>query len=127
MFQNTKELYEKMCNTPDLCGTFELEGETILWNLFEGYNIQISVDPRDNYFNIEKKSIGNLADQITHWHPEADEIYEEVCNIGLKGNVLVIRKNLFCTSVLYMGKEENCPYSSKKNWSWGKILYLKSK
>ncbi len=126
MFQNTKELYEKMCNTPDLCGIFELKGETIHWSLFEGYNIQVAVDPRDNYFGIDKK-IGILSDPITHWHPETDEIYEEVCNIGLKGNVLVIRKNLLCTSVVYMGEEENCPYSAKKKWSWGKILYLKAK
>ena len=127
MFQNTKELYDKMRDTPDLCGTFELKGDIIHWNLFEGYNIQIAVDHRDNYFNIEKKLVGGLADQLTHWHPEADEIYEEVCNIGSRGNIIVIRKNLFWTSVLYMGKEENCPYSQKKKWSWGKILYLKAK
>lgn len=127
MFQNAKELYDAMCDTPNLCGTFELKDDMIHWNLFEGYTIQIAVDPRGNYFHIEKKLVGKLTDPLTHWHPEADEIYEDVCSIGLKGNVLVIRKNLLCTSVLYMGKEEGCPYSSKTKWCWGKILYLKAK
>lgn len=31
MVQNTKELYEKMLTTPDLCGKFELVDKTIFW------------------------------------------------------------------------------------------------
>lgn len=126
MFQNTKDLYDKMRNTPNLCGQFNLVGDTILWNLFDGYIIRIALDPRDNYFSIEKRMLGKLTCEITHWHPALDEVFEEICNIGLKGNVLVIRKSWLWTSVLYMGMEEQCPYSSKKKWSWGKILYLKA-
>lgn len=127
MFQSAKELYNKMLEIPDLCGNFELIDNTIYWNLFDGYEIQISIDPRDNYFGIDKKSFGKINDPVTHWHPDEEEVFREICDIGLKGNVLVIRKNLLFTSVVYMGKEENCPYSPEKKWSWGKICYLKAK
>lgn len=127
MLQNTKELYDRMRDTPGLCGTFEMKDDAIHWDLFEGYNIQLAVHPRDNYFNIEKKRLGGLVDQLTHWHPESDEIYEDVCSIGLKGNVLVIRKNPLFASVVYMGKEEYCPYSPERKRLWGKIHYLKAR
>lgn len=77
--------------------------------------------------SIGRKLFWKITDMVTHWHPEQEDIYDEVCKIGLKGNVLVIRKNLFFTSTIYMGKEELCPYSSKKRWSWGRIYYLKAK
>lgn len=126
MFQNTKELYDKMCSTPDLCGTFALVEKSIMWNLFDGYKVIISIEPPATHFSIEKKLFWKITDQITHWHPDENDIYREVCNIGLKGNVLVIRKTFLGDSVLYMGKEENCPYSPKNKWSWGKIYYLKA-
>jgi len=127
MVQNTKELYEKMLATPELCGKFELVDKTIFWDLFDGYNIQISIEPPATHFSIEKKLFWKITDTVTHWHPEQEDIYDEVCKIGLKGNVLVIRKNILFTSTIYMGKEELCPYSSKKKWSWGKVYYLKAK
>ncbi len=126
MVHNTKELYEKMLETTGLCGTFKLVNKTIIWNLFEGFIIEISIEPPATHFSIEKKLFRNITDSITHWHPNEDDVYNEVCNIGLEGNVLVIRKNWFFDSVIYMGKEENCPYSQKKKWSWSKIYYLKA-
>ena len=126
MIQSTKELYEKMLVTPDLCGKFKLIDKTIFWDLFDGFIIRISIEPPATHFSIEKKLFWEFTDTVTHWHPEENEIFEEVCNIGLKGNVLVIRRNFFFDSVLYMGKEEVCPYSPKKKWSWGKIYYLKA-
>lgn len=127
MIKSTKELYEKMLGTPDLRGKFELTNKTIFWNLFDGFDIQISIEPPATHFGVCKKSRSNLTVALADWHPDEETVFEQVCAIGLKGNVLVIRKNWFWTSVVYMGKEENCPYSQKKKWSWGKIYYLKAK
>ncbi len=127
MVQNTKDLYEKMLATPDLCGKFKLVDKTIFWDLFDGYDIQISIEPPATLFSIEKKLFWKITDSVIHWHPEQEDIYDEVCKIGLKGNVLIIRKNLLFSSAIYIGKEELSPYSSKKKWSWGRIYYLKAK
>lgn len=93
MVQNTKELYEKMLTTPDLCGKFELVDKTIFGDLFDGYDIQISIEPPATLLSIGRKLFWKITDMVTHWHPEQEDIYDEVCKIGLKGNVLVIRKN----------------------------------
>ncbi len=39
-----KNFYDMMCQTPDLCGNFELDEDTgyIVWNLYE--NIRIGID-----------------------------------------------------------------------------------
>lgn len=125
MIQDTKALYDKMCNTPNLCGKFELIDKTIIWDLFDGFIICISIEPPDTVFAIDKKMFWEITDPVTHWHPNEEDVYEEVCNIGQKGNVLVIRKNFLFTTVLYMGSEKDCPYSPKK-WSWGRIYYLRA-
>ncbi len=126
MVQSTKALYEKMCNTSDLCGKFEMIDNTIFWNLFEGLDIEIYIEPSDTYFAIDKKPFWLIPRPLVHWHPDEEDVYEQICNMGLKGNVLVIGKSLFGSGVLYMGKEENCPYSPKKKWLWGRRYYLKA-
>ena len=126
MIHNTKELYDQMLATPDLCGKFELIGKTICWELFAGFAIEISIEPPATHFGIEKRLFKRFTVPITHWHPDEKDVFEEVCRIGLKGNVLVIRENLLVTSVIYMGKEENCPYLPKRKWAWGRITYLKA-
>lgn len=123
--QTAQELYNMILDNPNLNGVFKLVDNTIFWDLNNKISIEIGVDPRDCYFGINRFLFGKITDSITHWHPELNEIYEDVCNIGLKGNVLVIRKNILYTSVLYMGKEEECPYSPNKKWSFGRIYYIK--
>lgn len=120
--QNGQELYELMLATEDLCGSFEVSGDTISWNLYDKIHIEISVAPQDCMFSIEKKLTG-----ITHWHPTCYEIYDEVCKVGKRGNVLVMRSFLGGASVLYMGPKADCPYDEKKKWSWGRRYYLEAK
>lgn len=103
--QNSEELYEMMLETPQLCGGFELKEDGIQWNLYENASVQIDVNPGDCYINIEKQH-----KSVTHWHPTCYDIYNEVLNLGLKGNILVIRKFGMGEQVLYFGKKENCPH-----------------
>lgn len=123
----TKELYDMMLNTPNLCGKFELVDDTIFWYLFDGIEIEISIGRMDTYFGISRKKSGKIPDGIIHWHPDCEEIYNDVLNIGLEGNVLVIQKNILYVSVIYSGKEEECPYSPETKRRFGKIFYLKAK
>ena len=124
---NTEDLYNKILDTPLLCGRFELVEKTIFWNLYDGFEIEISIEPPDSCFEIQRRWLKNICIPLTHWHPDEDEVYSQVCNIGLKGNVLVIRENWFGVSILYMGDKEKCPYPADKKWSWGKIYYLLAK
>lgn len=116
----TTELFDMMKQTPDLCGDYHIANNgTIVWDLYDSFQIEIGVDPRDCYLGIDKK-IGKIKSGITHWHPNIYEIYHEVCQIGKKGNVLVLGSSVLGTGVLYLGEKENCPYNTPTK----RILYI---
>ena len=64
---------------------------------------------------------------ITHWHPTVYEIYGEVCEIGLRGNVLVLSQRAGSGAVLYSGKKGDCPYKPDKKVLFGKYYYIEAK
>lgn len=126
--QNSKELYNMMLQTPDLCGNFELinNGEKIQWELYDNIIIEIGVDPQDCYLGINKILFGKIESGITHWHPTIFEIYDEVCKIGKCGNILVIRSSWGSSAVLYSGSKDDCPYSPNQKRLFGKFYYLEA-
>ena len=113
------EVYDYM-KTYNLVGEYYLGREnncdSIFWNL-SGYLIVISHE----YIGIEKR-IGILPMQITHWHPDDEDIFENILKIGTKGNVTVIHSTIFGSSVLYSGLIKECPY--KRKWLFGKYHYI---
>lgn len=126
--ENSKELYEMMLQTPNLCGTFELtdDGEKIVWHLYENIKIEINVDSQGCYFGVSKLLFGKIESGITHWHPSIFEIYDEVCNIGKRGNVMVLRSTVGCGALMYSGSKADCPYSPDKKYLLGKYYYLEA-
>ncbi len=127
--QNSKELYDMMLQTPDLCGTFELnEGnENIEWRLHENIKIELGVDPRDCYVGVSILLFGKVESSITHWHPTIFEIYDDVCNVGKRGNVMVLRSTASSVTLMYSGSKEDCPYTPDKKYLFGKYYYLEAK
>lgn len=116
-----RSIYCRMQQNDALAGHFELADGEIRWDLFPGYNVIISED-LDYCIAIEYRLFGKLPDEITHWHPEADAIDSEICKLGTKGYVTVLRKSIWGTAVLYQGPKELCPYHRK--WLLGRYLYL---
>ena len=115
-------LYERMKENPNLAGSYKLVNEIgIEWDLFESFTIHIGQD----YFGIDGFLFNKIPNQLTHWHPDDDEMYETICAIGTRGNVTVIKKSWLGVAILYMGPVSDCPYSRK--WLFGKYLYLYAK
>lgn len=127
--QTSKELYEMMLQTPDLCGRFELLSEdgNIIWDLYDNIRIEISVDSGDCYLGVCKMPFVKVKSGLTHWHPTAFEIYNEVCKIGKRGNVMIVRTFASGGGVLYIGNKEDCPYQKNKRNLFGKLYYLEAK
>ena len=46
---------------------------------------------------------------MTHWHPDPEEMPEELRDIGTRGCILVVRRYLLGEAVGYMGPESDCP------------------
>ena len=124
--QSSADLYDMMCATPDLCGEFELteDGQGIRWRVREDIRITLGVDLRDGYIGVDKLLFGKIESGITHWHPTEYEIYDEVCKIGKRGNVLVLRTGMGSGAVLYSGRKEDCPYKAEKKALLGKYYYI---
>ena len=127
--ENSKELYEMMLQTPNLCGSFELtdDGEKIMWHLYENIMIEIGVDPSACYFGVSKWSLGKIESGITHWHPSIFEVYDEVCSIGKLGSVMVLCSTANSGALMFYGSKADCPYSPDKKYLLGKYYYLEAK
>ena len=127
--QSTEELYGMMLETPDLCGRFELDKSagSITWNLSENIVIEIGVDPPECYIGINKSHGGKVGGEITHLHPSVFEIYDEICKIGRRGNVTVLRASPVGSALLYAGRKDVCPYPREKKLLLGKYYYLEAR
>lgn len=123
--QTAEDLYAMMLDTPDLCGNFELteNKDGIRWRIRE--DIQISLGY--GYIGVEKLLFGKVESEITHRHPAQHEIYDEVCKIGKRGNVLVLRARAGSGTVLYSGSKDECPYKPDKKILFGKYYYIEAK
>lgn len=124
--ENAGELYKMLKKTPDLAGEFEYQNnaqnELINYscgNLF----LEIDVD----YISINLKRNGKSNKNLTHYHPEEQDVYKEVYNITKRGNVLVVKTTLGGCSVLYVGKKQNCPYDENSKAFLSKIYYFEMK
>lgn len=117
----TKELYEMMLLNKKLGGQIQmLDDDLIVWT-FEKFICEIALDDREGYLRILKNN--KIKMEITHWHPEHYEVYDEVCQIGEKGNVLVIKTFAGSAQVLYVGPMEKCNIKAKRI-RLGKLHYF---
>lgn len=122
--ETTKNLYDMMLLNKKLGGQYKfIDNEIIVWK-FDDVTYEISMDDREGYFRVLKNNKFKL--EIAHWHPDEYEIYDEICKIGEKGNVLVIKTLLGGAYISYMGPKDKCTIKRKKI-SLYKIYYFESK
>ena len=120
----TKDLYKMMLANKDLGGDYKLVNEEVIEWIFNKVIYYIAIDDNDGYFEVCKNN--KLKFQITHWHPDEYEIYDEICKIGVRGNVLVIKSFLGMSYIAYMGPKEKCIIKGKRKGLY-KIYYFESK
>lgn len=114
-------IFEKMRSNLDLCGKYELTDNTIEWELNDGFIISIARD----YFGISKKLFGKIEKPLTHWHPDDDDLYDDICRLGTRGNITVIHTTILSSGVIYSGSETECRI--KRKWLFGRYYYLRAK
>ncbi|NLB61800.1 MAG: hypothetical protein GX802_05205 [Clostridiales bacterium] len=114
----TEELYIQLCKTEGLRGDISLTEEgSIVWNLNKNLTRDVFLDETDRYIGINKGL-------HHHWHPQAEDIYTELCELGKAGNVLVVRESIIGTQLFYCGPAEEYRFSPKTKWYWGRLYYL---
>ena len=128
----TKELYDAIICKPDLHSLPDLYDNILIWYLYENAYIQAFCHDGDTSIDIIGNSV--FSGSMMHWHPDADDMIDELYTLGKKGNMLVLKKSLWGTSVFYSGLPENFPLSDKipihfgkKKWDGGQLVYLEQK
>ena len=124
--KTTKELYEKLLEMPDLHSKPELDGEILIWKLYKNAYVRAYCDSYDTCIEISSTS---FTCPSTHWHPDEDDMLDELYLLGKKGNILVIKSFLMGmgTGVFYLGEPEKYRFNKKRKWHWGKLTYLEQK
>ncbi len=100
--QKNKELYERLVNTPNIDGTFTFNGFGFKWERNCKAYLIISWSQIDF-------CIGNSSP--FHWHPDFDyedfeQFYEELVEIGKKGNILVVGNCGLYQSLFFIGSTD---------------------
>ena len=127
--QTTRELYNMMIQNPDLCGSYEMTADeddygSIFWTLGETC-LELCVGHGQGYINVIAG--GSLhGKSITHWHPDPDEIYDEVTKIGKRGNVTVVCSSRGAGTLLYSGEKTGCPYLPPRKRLLWKYYYFEA-
>ena len=128
----TKELYDAIICKPDLHSHPVLHDNILVWHLYKNANVQAFCNNGDTSIDILGDSM--FADSFMHWHPDEDDMISELYTLGKKGNMLVLKKSLFGTSIFYSGPSESFPlpdkrelHFGKKKWDGGQLVYLEQK
>ena len=101
--KTTKELYEKLLEMPDLHSKPELDGEILIWKLYKNAYVRAYCDSYDTCIDIISNSA--FVGSLTHWHPEEDEMLNQLYSLGKKGNILAFNNSYFIrTSIFYIGE-----------------------
>ena len=124
--KTTKELFEQLLEMPDLHSVPELDGEILIWKLYKNAYVRAYCDSYDTCIEIISTS---FTCPSTHWHPDEDDMLDELYLLGKKGNILVIKSFLMGmgTGVFYLGEPEKYRFNKKRKWHWGKLTYLEQK
>lgn len=120
---STKELYKKMLTWANLRGTisYDDKSEEMTWIIADDLRLKISIFGFEGMIYVFDSAQGRTP-ALTHWHPDADEIYEEMLNIN-EGKIKFAYINmLFGKQIVYIGIP-----TAKKTYHFRLIHYLGEK
>ena len=128
----TKELYDALICKPDLHSHPILHDNILIWHLYQNAYVQAFCHDGDTTIDIVSTSL--FSGSVMHWHPNEEDMVDELYNLGKAGNMLVLKKSLFGTSIFYTGPAQNFPLTDrtplhfgKKKWDGGQLVYFEQK
>lgn len=127
-----KELYDELMENTELHSAPELYDNVLIWHLYKDAYIQAVCDAGNTKVEIVSHSL--LQGTLIHWYPEEGKLMGQLCALGKRGNLLVLKKSLFETGIFFLGPPEKFPVSEKQPFHFGKklkddfrLIYLEQK
>ena len=99
MTEETKALYQRLMGTQCLKGTLGESGGNILWRFHEHLTLAIYVDDRDTYVDVNNG--------MTHFHPDEEELYDDLMDIMHGETVFVTKLGLFGRYISWAGTKKS--------------------
>ena len=128
----TKELYDILICKSDLHSLPKLYDNSLIWHLYKNAYIHACCNGADSF--IEIFGGDGFTGSLMRQRLDEDDMLNELCTLGKKGNMLALKKSLFGTSVFYSGPSEAFPLTDrrslhfgKKKWDGGQLVYLEQK
>ena len=128
----TSELYNAILCKPDLHSRPRLYDDALIWHLYKTAYLRAACGNGDAV--IEIFSGNGFTGSVMHWHPDEEDMIEELYTLGKKGNMLVLKKSLWGTSIFYSGPAESFPFPDRRTLYFGpkiggdgKLIYLEQK
>lgn len=102
------ELYQKMI-AENFIGQLSLNNDWLIWKLSDTVILKITIDIHEGYIAVYSFD-GKTEKPLTHWHPETEEIYDDLLKINIGDMFWVSRKkSIFYPFPLVLSIE-------KKDW-----------
>ncbi len=121
----TQELYQMLAETQGLHSLPKFENDTLIWELYDKVTVEASIIKNSTIIELLGNNFFRTA--YTHWHPNPEEMYGELRELGKEGHILVLRKTLLGTETYYYGDPNGYTLPKKKKWHWGRLIYLEQK
>ena len=128
----TKELYDAIICSSDLHSLPKLYENSLIWHLYKNAYVHACCNGANS--PIEIFGGNGFSGSLMRQRIDEDDMFNELYTLGKKGNILVLKKSLFGTSIFYSGPSEAFPltdrrslYFGKKKWDGGQLIYLEQK
>lgn len=105
---SANELYQKMLTWDNLRGyiSYDEKSTRMTWRIAVDLILEISVHNGEGYVSVFD-SAHPKAHELTHWHPDADVIYEEMLDINEGKMKFAYINTLFGKQIVYIGIPKN--------------------
>lgn len=122
----TKEIYEKLIEMPDLHSMPKLDGDVIIWELYNDAYVTAYCNGCSTSIDVVSRSA--WRGPLTHWHPDdAEEMLSNLYSLGKKGNIFAFNCPYSWGNIFYIGDPDKYRFDKNKKWYWGRLIYLEQK
>ena len=121
IWNSMQQLHDALIQMPDLHSSPTFNGNTLYWDLYKDAYVRAYCNDKDFYIEIVGIALSNSGS--VRWLADKNSMLQELYSLGKKGNMCVIKKTLYGSSVFYMGSPSQYPFPDRRSWDFGKKKY----
>ena len=120
-WNSMQELFDLLIQMPDLHSIPKFRDDGLSWYLYKDAYLRVYCAEDQFYIELVGASLSNSGS--VRWLADKNSMLQELYALGKRGNLCVVKKTLFGSSVFYMGDPSQCPVADKRGWDLGKKKY----